>query len=1338
MMQRGGTRWRAGVDVGGTFADCVAVSNTGDVRRLKLLSSGARRVRVVAAAGTDSPDGSNALVVEGLPAWCLPALPGCVARGPGALGGATVQAAEPVEPRPAAVEGLHSVSAPPYTRLLLDRGLAGARCVELGTEEEAPVWGVRLLTGTPLGSALPLDTLHLSTTRGTNALLEGGRAPIGLVCNAGLEGVVAIGTQQRLGIFDLVARAPPLLADVVLGVSARLAADGSILDSVDRQEVLDCAQRLHAQGVGRVAVALMHSWRDPSQENAVAALLREAGIAFVVTSAELSSVPRLEPRARTAVIEARLHEPVLGYLGGIGRRLGSTRLLVGTSAGAVTPLSIYRAKDSLLSGPAAGCHGAAQALGHLGIAHAMTFDMGGTSTDVARITPHGVALRLETVVADRVVASPSVEVHSVAAGGGSICTATAEGLFVGPQSAGALPGPACYGHGGPLTLTDVNLLLGRLWPGLASLPLAVEPARHAAEAAARASGRPMAAMLRGFLEVAHEHMAAAIRTVTTGAGHDPREHLLLAFGGAGGQHACAVAERLGMTRVNVPPNAGFMSAEGVLGAAPEQDAAVAVMAPLADGCALDAAVRHAAAVATAMMEANGGTTGATLMRIVAALRATGRSGLVTVDAPTNASAAERASHLRAAFGDRLRAMADPAHASEPDVESVRVWVRSGENTPPLQVGVLAAAGRPSSPRTPVVPQTPAPLGMTRFGAFRDSFALPGSAGDDARPGDGGSPDDGTPCPVFAWSDLQPGCPIHGPALVLGEGATIVVEPGWTAAMDPLGGVNLLRAASPAGEHGPAHARRTPQDEAVDLEVAAARFVAIGAWMGTCLERSAWSVNVKERLDFSCGILNAQGMLIANAPHIPVHLGALGACARSMLSCVELGPEDAALTNDPRHGGSHLPDLTLLKPVDAPDGTRLGFVAARAHHAEIGGSVPGSMPPMARTLAEEGVLIPPLVVLRNGVLDEALLRQTLASGPWPSRAPETNIADIRAALAALDAGARALQALAEERGTMAVRAAMERLTARSAAHVRTLVERLPAERVLVSDVCMDDGWRIQVRVERGAPGRMRVRVETDGVHPGNFNAPLSVTRSALLYVLRVLAGHAAPDGLDDHRAPLNEGFLEPVDLEVTPGFLNPFSDPACLHRTAAALPAVFAGNTESSQRLVEALLGAFNVAACSQGTMNNLVLGNAGFSLYETLGGGAGASNGLAGASAVHVHMSNTRLTDPETLEIRHPVRVEVLQVRAGSGGTGLSPGGCGMVRRLRMLEPVGVCFVSQHRTDPPPGCAGGGPGACGAQRVLRAGGAEEEMPGVFEAHLRAGDAVEIRTPGGGGYGAPWA
>jgi 5-oxoprolinase (ATP-hydrolysing) len=1268
----GGLHWRVGVDVGGTFADCVATAAGVPARRLKLMTDGRLRLRATGWSG----DGLQARV-DGLPDWARAALVGCTARALETAGGgpeALVVAAEPTQ------------GAPTSTTLRLDRPLPAADALELASGLEAPGWGVRLLTGTPLAAPLPPVQVHVSTTRGTNALLEGAGAQVGLVTNLGLEGVLDVGTQQRLGLFDLVARAPRQHACITVGVDARLDASGAELCPPSEDDVARAAAHLRQAGVRHVAVAFMHAWRNPVHEQRVATLLEREGFESVTTSSAGSQMPRLVPRAQAAVVEAALRDSVRGFLDRVQRDLPGANVRVSTSAGGVRPAGTFRAVDSLLSGPAAGCAGAFAAMRRAGVQQAVTFDMGGTSTDVARLDRAGVAMRSESAVAGVTVAAASVDVHSVAAGGGSVCRATGSGVLVGPHSAGARPGPACYGGGGPLTLTDVNLLLGRLWPGLASLPLDEHAALRAAEAEAARAGRPLLDVLEALLEVAHEHMAAAVRRVSTSAGHDVRQHALMAFGGAGAQHACAVAARLGMREVLVPPHAGFISAQGALMAAVDASAEQPVLASLGDGALLAEALHQCARTAEASARRHGAV-GKLVGRAIVELRAPGRSGTLAVDAPLGEPAAQLAEAVHREFEARMRALRDPAAGEVPEVEGVRVWMREAPVPWPQVHGHTPAP-------------EPRPVAATRLGSAR------------------------VPCPVHRRDSCVVGVPLQGPALVVDEGSTVVVEPGWTAVRLPCGSLRLTH-----------EGQATAASSAAPLDVAAARFVAIADWMGACLQRSAASVNVKERLDFSCGIVGPDGDLVANAPHVPVHLGALGSCVRAVRERLDLGSDGLALTNDPRCGGSHLPDLTLVRPVCADDGTPLGFVAARAHHAEIGGTVPGSMPTDAASLAEEGVLIAPTLVGRGDRLDEALVRRLVLSGPWPSRQPEANVADVRAAAAALEAGAQALQSLAREHGPTHVREAMRQLLDRSAAQTRAVAVALVARGPMRHMGGLDDGTPIEAVIRATPEGELHISLSSPGLHPAPFNAPASVTRSAVLYVLRVLAAEASLVPLDDHAAPLNEGFLRGVRLSITPGLLDAFG-PHTAALEPRALPAVFAGNTETSQAVVEALLLAVGAAAASQGTMNNLVVGGDGFSVYETLGGGAGAAHGRDGASAVHVHMSNTRLTDPETLELRHPLRVERMQVRAGSGGRGQWHGGDGMVRRLRALQAATVCFVGQHRATGPAGLAGGDAGKPGAQRIVRADGRVEPQPALFRAQLQPGDAVEVETPGGGGFGAP--
>lgn len=1103
-------RWRIGVDVGGTFADCVARAPGGERRRVKLLTDGRLRTRIRRAGGlTEYLD---------VPGWAVP-----------------------------------------VARALRETGPAAGGWVDLASGEEAPVLGARLLTGTPPGTPLPRLELRIGTTRGTNALLEGRLDRVALFTNAGLEGLLEVGTQARLGLFDRVPRKPPCPVQGAFGVRIRRAADGRQVESLDEPGLREQARVARAAGFGSACVALIHGRLAPEDEVRVAAILADEGFGCVTMAHRDGASDSLLERAQTAAVDAALGSAVGGLLQRVVEAACGARVLAATSSGRVEHAERYRPRDSLLSGPAMGCAAALDAVRTAGIERAITFDMGGTSTDVARIGPEGLGMRDRSSVAGVTIAVPAVDVLSVAAGGGSICRATHEGLFVGPASAGADPGPACYGRGGPLTVTDVNLLLGRLPASGTSLPLDVDAASAAAARAARDSGRDLEPMLRGFLALANEHMATAVRDVSASVGIAPERHALAVFGGAGGQHCCAVADELGITRAVIVPHAGFVSAEGAFGAPLEGE--------------------------------------------------------------------------------------PPSHAP-----------RDADDDEPRRT--IIAAGRDSRP-------------------------------------------------------LATGESVDGPVLVAEPGATVVVEAGWRAEARA-GGTLELRRVLP----------RAAPDMTVD--VVAARCTAIASHMAAVLQRNARSVNVRDRLDFSCGVLDAHASLAANAPNVPVHLGALGACVRSVIAVQAIGPGETVLVNHPAFGGSHLPDLTVVQAVHGADGTHVGFVAARAHHAEIGGARPGSMVPGARNLAEEGISIPPAVIARGAVLDEERVRGLLSGGAWPSRNPDLNVADLRAAIAALELGSRSLSELAGAVSPPRLQEALAALRARSCARTRAIARSLPAEGV-TGRASLDDGTPIRMRITRDGDG-MHVDFTGSGpVHPGNLNAPAAVVRSAVLYALRVRA--AIDEPLDDHFAPLNEGFLEPVRLTVPEGVLNPRFD-----ADPSRSPAVFCGNTETSQRVTDAMLSALGVAACSQGTMNNLTFGNARFSTYETIGGGSGASPGCPGASAVHCHMTNTRLTDPEVLERSVPLRVERIGVRRGSGGNGRFAGGDGMVRRIRALEPCEANLSSQRRATGPEGAAGGCGGAPGMQRVIRADGRVEPLAGEFTVELAAGDAIEVETPGGGAWG----
>ena len=1225
--------WRIGVDVGGTFADAVAVSPDGEVRRIKLFTDGRWRLACEPARG--------GVRIARVPAWAVAALAGCSAtdadgqrhsiRDATADPGGTVLSLDPL-PR----------AAPAW--------------IDVDASCEAPVLAAHLACGVPPGMPLPAIDLRIGTTRGTNALLEGRIDRVAAFVDDGLEGLLEIGTQQRRGLFDLVPQVPPRIAAVTRGVPGRLAAEGTPVGSFDPAAVRRAARAAREAGCTAAAVALIHAWRAPEHEQRVADILREEGFTRVSLAAEASAAPRLLARAQTAAVDAALGSAVRGVLDRVAGGMGSASVCAAASDGGVVPLAQFAAKDSLLSGPAMGCAAAAAAACTDDCIPAISLDMGGTSTDVGRIDARGIDLRSSTVLAGLEIAVPSVDVVSVAAGGGSICAATAEGLFVGPASAGADPGPACFGRGGPLTLTDVNLLLGLLPDVLTSVPLDREASRRRADVEAARCGRPVDDMLRAFRALANEHMAAAVRTVTSLRGHDPALHALVAFGGAGGQHACAVAAALGMRRVLVPAHAGFVSGLGACDAAVQRTVVRPVRAPLGDGRVL----RDAITAARAQAGMGAGVPATARARIDAVVRIDGQSGTFEVEVTADGAPSELVAACTDGVARRHQAMfGRPMPSRAIVVDAVRV--------------VTGAAPMPAS-------CSPVERWIVRDGAASE------------------------------WS----GVPTAGPAVLAEAGATVVVEPGWTVRPQPSGALLLEHAGG-----------AIPQT--MPPEVVSARCVSIAEWMSATLQRTARSPNVRDRLDYSCGLLDARGTLCANAPNVPVHLGALGACVRAVEAVHPLRAGDAVLVNHPAFGGSHLPDLTAVLAVEDGSGRRLGIVAARAHHAEIGGTQAGSMPPDARTLEDEGVAIAPMTTARHGVLDETAVRAALAAARHPSRDPQLNVDDLRAMVAALEAGAAELRALAEAIGPDALSQAFAALLSRSAARTAAVARTVP-EAGLVREDALDDGTPIRVRIDRCAGGLRIDFTGSGGVHHGNLNAPLAVTRSAVLYALRVLAGRLEP--LDEHRAPLNEGFLHGVELVVPEGILNPTfaADPA-------RCPAVFAGNTETSQRVAEAVLGAFRVVAEGQGTMNSVSIAGDGFAVYETLGGGAGACGSRVGTDAVHVHMTNTRLGDAEVLEASAPLRVTALRVRRGSGGAGGHRGGDGLERAFLALAPCTVSVAAQRRVRAPRGACGGGDGQPGRQRVERADGTTVAIPGDGRATLSAGDAFRIETPGGGGFGA---
>jgi 5-oxoprolinase (ATP-hydrolysing) len=1255
--------WSIWVDTGGTFTDGVAVDPDGSLRRVKILSTSALRGTVQSCP---SPG-----CLEIAESWSAP---------PGLLRGLRFglldrehgeRRVERYDPLRRLIELCAPLDPPP----------AAGAAFELLSDEEAPLLAARLLTGTPSGKPLPPSRMRLGTTLGTNALLERRGVSVALFITRGFGDLLLIGTQQRPDLFRLDVQKPEPLYDAVVEVDERLGATGEVLRPLDVDSLRPQAASLLERGIRVAAVALMHSYLTRDHERLLRDRLLEWGFGHVSCSHELAPRIKLLARARTSVVDAYLAPVVRTYLERIAASLPSGGLLVMTSAGGLLDPASFRPKDSLLSGPAGGVVGAAGAGRRSGLARLISFDMGGTSTDVARFDGD-YEYRYEHRVGEAELAAPALAIETVAAGGGSICWLDGERLRVGPQSAGARPGPACYGAGGPLTLTDVNLLLGRLDPRRFEIPIRAEPARGRLEelrcelASLTGEQPPPEELLQGLLAIADETMADAIRRISLRRGFDPAEHALVAFGGAGGQHACGIAARLDMRRIVVPADAALLSALGLGAAVVERFVERQVLEPLdrtvtriprlLDELAREASrAVEAAGVPRAEVE---------VRRRILHLRFVGQDATLAVEWKPGLPVAEafRTSY-RELFGHHPERRAV-------ELESVRV-VASSRGT---------RAGGDGSPSEPLRPE-PCSRARTHFeGGWRET-------------------------PAFDRDSLRPGSRIDGPALVLERHSATVIEPGWRAEVDHGGAVVLERRSRRAS----VEERQRP--EAVRLELFTQRFYTLVKEMGERLERTAVSTNVKERLDFSCALLDPRGELIVNAPHIPVHLGALGLCVRTIREHLSLGPGDVVLTNHPAFGGSHLPDVTVVTPVFSWREALIGYVASRAHHAEIGGIRPGSMPPAATRLAEEGVVLPPVLLVRGGRTQWKSIRRRLESAPHPTRAIEDNLADLRAAVAANHAGAEALRKLARVHGDETLLQYMSRLEALAARRIGEALARIPDGDYEAIEP-LDDGSPIRARIEiRGA----RARIDFGGTadrHPGNLNATPAIVQSAVLYVLRLLLREPLP---------LNEGLLRAVTIDLPRGLLNPeFPEDPLL------APAVVGGNVETSQRLVDTLLKALRLAACSQGTMNNLLFGGPGYGYYETLGGGCGAGPGYHGASAVHSHMTNTRITDPEVLEHRYPVRVERFAVRHGSGGAGRFRGGDGLVREIRFLQPASVSVLSQHRRVAPYGLEGGRPGACGGQRLLRRDGTVLELEAIDACEAEPGDRLVVETPGGGGYGTP--
>lgn len=1156
---------------------------------------------------------------------------------------------------------------------------------EIRSSEEAPVLAMRLITNTPINEELPPLMLNLSTTRGTNALLERKGARSVLLITEGFGDLLHIKNQQRPDLFSLnIMKAEPF-AHQIIEVPERLDSEGNIIQKLDKEALLQRLQDI-PPGTESAGICLMHSYRNPVHEQEIASLLKELGIPHICCSSDLSRTIKIVPRAVTTDVNASLSPVMESYLDNIALVTGAESIRVMGSSGNLTEAKQYTPKDGLLSGPAGGVIGASAIGKRNGFENILSFDMGGTSTDVSRYEGEPDII-YEHTVGDATLTAPAIEIETIAAGGGSICGFDGSSLTVGPESAGADPGPACYGKGGPLTITDVNLLSGRLHPS--NFHINIDP--EASEKAFRdimnhipeaniTNSRDRIRILEGFLEIANERMAQAIRNISVQKGFHPSDYAMVAFGGAGAQHALDVAGILGIQHVLVPSDAGLLSAYGLMRARPEEIVSETILKRLSSsGKDLSERFDKLSETAIRRLQKQGvKCSDAEVVKRIAFIRLEGQDSTLEVEYSEQADLSQR---FRKAY---LEQYGHWVKGHEPELESIRVIASA------KRLQTETAENSSDAEETGRAALSPTTYTQLIAGGRR------------------------LDCAVFNRRDLKPGTRIDSPALVLDPYSTTAILPGWEGICNA-DGTWVFTAKSK--EKQTAAANRSDE---INLQLYMNRFTSVAEQMGEMLRRTAISVNVKERLDFSCAVLDRHGYLVVNAPHIPVHLGAMGSCVRSVTGELELNEGDVAVTNHPKFGGSHLPDITVVTPVFV-NNERIGFTASRAHHAEIGGMRPGSMPPDATRLSQEGVVIPPTLIVKNGRYMGSNIESILKNAVYPSRSVNENMADLQAAIAANHRGVSELKKLASQHGIQEVTRYMTRIKEYASDRMRRTLSDLPDGTFSAREE-LDDGSELMVTITIQGDTATVDFEGTSDVNPGNLNANPSIVRSVLIYVLRLMVQEPLP---------LNDGLLDPVTLKIPEGMLNPL-----FPESPEDCPAVVGGNIETSQRLTDTLLKALDMAACSYGTMNNVLFGNDTFGYYETVAGGTGAVKGFDGADAVHQHMTNTRATDPEVLEHRYPVLLRKYAIRKDSGGSGKWKGGDGIYRELEFTGPVSLSVLSQHRKIAPYGLHGGSGGAKGVQYVLQINGEKQQLSWKDSAEMKKGDRFILETPGGGGFGKP--
>ena len=1274
--------WEIWIDVGGTFTDCLARSPSGSISKHKLLSSGVTKGRPTQHS-VESYLLDPHRKVDPQHFW----------------EGYKCSLYDSDGNRISETVVIEFDAQAGSLRLSEKVSWSKAESYELTCECEAPIVGIRYLLGLPLSAPIPSLRLRLGTTKGTNALLTRAGARTALVTTQGHGDFLHIGYQDRPELFELTIHKPEPLAEVTIEVDERMAADGEVLKPLEVLSLRQKLLRLKEMGIESLAICLLHADRHPEHEQMVAKVARELGFKHLSVSSEVAPLTKLVIRGETTVVDAYLTPVLSDYISSLRYALPGSQILMMTSAGGMVDANSFRGYQSVLSGPAGGVVGFAQAAQRAGFDRAIGFDMGGTSTDVARFdaTKAGGAYEMEYESRKAGVRflTPTLAIDTVAAGGGSICRFDGAKLVVGPESAGAEPGPACYGRGGPLCVTDLNFFLGRIaeeqFPFQLDLQAVQARLQEISDEVLKINREELSLteLAEGLLTIANANMVRAARGVSIAKGEDPQDYILVSFGGAGSQHACAVANELGIRKILYHPHSSILSAYGIGNAAITHHSATSIGKRTSeisihelDAIFDEISVEPRAAVTSVGVDA--------------------QDIEVRCSLDMRYEGTETPLSIPFSIENDLKEVFNTQHSKEFG------YLQSGR---PIEI-VTARTEVLGNPQKLEESSNRRPRRQVPEQELKDVIC----EGEKVQ------------IPSVDLSGFEPGDFIEGPAILHDRHSTVFVEAGWTAEKLSLG--EVLLTSRDKQVDGPT--TNLIASRAVTTELFNNLLAGIAEQMGHILRRTASSVNVKERLDFSCAVFSAQGALVANAPHVPVHLGAMGTTIRSLLrEQPNMSPGDVYVTNDPYRGGSHLPDVTVISPVHHEEASELlFFVACRAHHAEIGGVLPGSMPPNSTSLAEEGVLIRDFALVTSGESREEQLRKLLLESVYPTRHVEENLADIRAQVAANQYGIRELKNLVVRYGKLEVFQNIEAIQRAAESKVRRALGKLDMHRGEFRDYLETaEGKRVPICVRItfsdsiSEPAAVFDFSGSAMEVEGNLNATPAIVNAAVLYVLRLLV---------DEDIPLNEGALSAVQIELPHGLLNP-REGASLDQT----PAVAAGNVETSQRIVDVLLGALSLAAASQGTMNNLIFGNSSFGYYETICGGSGATAAGPGADAVQVHMTNTRATDPEILERRYPVRLLEFSIRQASGGSGSHRGGNGVVRRLEFLEKLELSLITGRRSQTGPfGIAGGGSGLIGRNQLSRSSEAVEPLDAICSTTVFPGDILEVSTPGGGGYGRP--